>query len=183
LNNNGAYFGGIGRMKLNKSLAEWQKDKLLSILPLGCDRATACKYVGATLAQFQAEIKRDPDFAQAVARAEAEVDLRHLGNVQKASRDEKNWRTSVWWLERRARERSADAKALSEVDLIELLDEVARAITAEIQDEELQRRVIERLLESLAKREELAAISLAVDQTTSTDSAEIFDPTSAQKSQ
>lgn len=151
-------------MNVKRSLTSRQKSKILSMLPLGGDRATVCKYVGATLAQLQAEMKRDPQFAQDVVSAEAAVDLKHFGNVQKASQDEKNWRTSVWWLERRARQQSSDADPLANPSLMELLDELALAITAEVKDEELQRRVIERLLESLAKRDELAAHSLARQQ-------------------
>jgi hypothetical protein len=151
-------------MKAKRALTSSQKAKLLKHLPLGGDRATVCKFVGATLAQLHAEMKRDPDFAQAVVQAEAAVDLKHFGNVQKASQDEKNWRTSVWWLERRARQQSSDADPLANPSLMELLDELALAITAEVKDEELQRRVIERLLESLAKRDELAAHSLARQQ-------------------
>jgi hypothetical protein len=169
-------------MNINQPLTSGQKENLLGILPLGCDRATACKYVGATLPQLQAEMKRDRDFAQSVARAEAGVDLRHLRVVQKASEEENNWRPSAWWLERRARAQSADGHESSDARLIELLDELALAITTEIQDEELQRRVIERLLQTLADSEDLAAHSLPVEQASSvsTESPHLASPQDAQ---
>ena len=48
---------------------------------------------------------RDADFAAEVRRAEAPVELSHMRNVQNAAQDGKNWRASVWWLERRSPER------------------------------------------------------------------------------
>ncbi len=157
-------------------ITDFQKQKLLGILPLGCDRPTACKHIGVTPAQLAAELKRDPDFAKSVAHAESEIDLRHLGNLLKASLDEKNWRTSAWWLDRRARQQSADDRAFTPTLVAELLDELSIAITTEIDDPALQRRVIERLLDSLSRREQLADLTLPIDPIPPSDST---DPTPA----
>jgi hypothetical protein len=124
-----------------------ERTQVIDYLMTGADLASVCRYAGVTLIQLRLEMKRDPDFARAVARAEAKVEILQMNNVIKASHDEKNWRTSVWWLERRTRERqAAEDRALSESDVIELLDALARIVVDEVPDAAAQQRVIERLL-------------------------------------
>lgn len=140
-------------------LTDWQKSKFCSIVLLGCERSTACDYVGAVAAQFQAELELDPAFARAVARAEAEAELRHMGNVHRAAQDEKNWRTSVWWLEQRYQERAGATSSLTtDAHLAELVDDVAMAIVEEVPDVNVQRRLIERLRRILAGDEKSPGI-------------------------
>jgi hypothetical protein len=83
-----------------RTLDKLECEKLLQVIKLGCPSATAGKYVGLTREQLEALLLRDEDLSRAVLRAEAEAEVRHMGNVHKAAGDEKNWRTSVWWLER-----------------------------------------------------------------------------------
>lgn len=129
-----------------------QREQLLSYLRTGGDLATMCKYVGSTLVQLQRDMKRDPDFAQEVARAEAAVELTQMGNVLKAAKDEKNWRTSVWWIERRTRQRVGDSdRAVTEAHIVELVDELARLALKELPDPAAQRRFIEGLNDILTR--------------------------------
>ena len=51
----------------------------------------------------------EDSFARALNHAEARAELRHMANIHKASQDDKNWRTSVWWLEQRAAARAAQS--------------------------------------------------------------------------
>src|SRR5687767_4056742 len=78
-----------------------EQAKLMQVLQLGCPRSTAAKYVGLSGEQLEALLRADEQLTREVLRAEAEAEVRHMGNVHKASKDEKNWRTSVWWLEQR----------------------------------------------------------------------------------
>jgi hypothetical protein len=132
-------------MPTDEPLTPWQKAKICSIVLLGCDRSTACRYVGARPAQLQEELARDAAFESELLRAEAEAELRHMANVHKASLDEKNWRTSVWWLEQRAQARSAAAAGEGDAHVAQLIDDLAQAIVAEVRDVSVQRRLIERL--------------------------------------
>ena len=50
-------------------------------------------------------MQHDAEFVANVRRAEASVELSHMRNVQQAAKDKKDWRASVWWLERRSPER------------------------------------------------------------------------------
>jgi hypothetical protein len=134
-------------MNSEDRFTEWQRGKLCEVILLGCDRATACDYIGVTVVQLQQEMESDEKFEREVARSEAQAAMRHMGNVHKAAEDEKNWRTSVWWLERRAQARStSDPQAPSDAHVAELVDELAKIVVAVIVDAELQRRLIERLL-------------------------------------
>ena len=133
-------------------LTPTQREQLLDFLRTGGDLATVCKYVGATFIQLQRDMKRDPDFAQEVARAEAVVELNQMNNVLKAAKDEKNWRTSVWWIERRTRQRIGDSdQTVTEAHIVELIDAVARLVLDELPEPAVQRRFIERLNDILTR--------------------------------
>jgi hypothetical protein len=128
-------------------LTEWQRRKLCDVILLGCDRATACHYVSATPEQLRAEIASDEAFGRAVARAEAEAEVRHMGNVHTAAKSEKNWRTSVWWLERRYIQRQeSEGDGPTERHLRELVEAIGQAIVSEIADVDVQRRLLERIV-------------------------------------
>jgi hypothetical protein len=94
------------------------KDKLTAALQLGNTRETAAHAVRLTNEELLAEIERDPQLERDLRQAEAAAEVQHMRTVHKAAQDEKNWRSSVWWLERRDRQRSAAAKwGLSDVTM------------------------------------------------------------------
>lgn len=82
-----------------------QKAQVFGILSVGCDRETAANFVGCSLVDITRSMRNDTDFGTSVRRTEAACELYHMRNVHEAAKDEKNWRTSVWWLERKAPER------------------------------------------------------------------------------
>jgi len=134
---------------MDESLTELQKNKLCSLALLGCDRGTLCKYVGVSTDRLQREMQADADFARDLLHAEAEAEVRHMGNVHRASQDEKNWRTSVWWLERRAeneRDGVDDSPALAP-EVCAALEQLAEIVVAEVADrasrESLRRRLMQ----------------------------------------
>jgi hypothetical protein len=86
-------------------LTDEQKGQIYGILSVGCDRQTAAYFVGCSLADIRRAMEQDATFAAGVCRAEAGAELNHMRNVQQAAKDEKHWRASVWWLERRSPER------------------------------------------------------------------------------
>ena len=135
-------------MSTVERLTEWQRRKLCEVILLGCDRATACHYVSATPEQLQAEIARDEGFGRELVRAEAQAEVRHMGNVHTAAKNEKNWRTSVWWLERRGQERrETEGNGPTERHLRELVQAIGQAIVAEVADVAVQRRLLERIFQ------------------------------------
>lgn len=125
-----------------------QKREAALIVSLGCDLETAAKYVGATLRELWDEAESDTEFAGSLRRAEAGAELAHMRNVQQAARDVKQWRASVWWLERRAPERYARRDdAVGRRELLGLLGAVANAVADAVRDDADRRRVLDRLSE------------------------------------
>lgn len=92
-------------------LREDQRRQICSLLSAGCDRETATKCVGCSIADMQREMMRDASFAVDVQRAEGLSELTHIRALQKAAEDVKNWRVSIWWLERRSPKRFARRNA------------------------------------------------------------------------
>jgi hypothetical protein len=88
-------------------LSDDQQAQICGILSVGCDRQTAADYAGCSLADFRAQLQRDPRFQAVVRRAEAGAELSHMRNVQEVAREKKDWRASAWWLERHSPERFA----------------------------------------------------------------------------
>jgi hypothetical protein len=134
-------------MNTESRLTEWQRRKLCEVILLGCDRTTACHYVSATPGHLQAEIARDEAFGREVARAEAQAEVRHMGNIHSAAKSEKNWRTSVWWLERRDQRHDDEGDGPADRHLRELVQAIGQAIVAEIAEVAVQRRLLERIFQ------------------------------------
>ena len=135
-------------------LSDAQRQELRSILLIGCDRTTARNFLGLAPAELREALAGDDGLAELVARAEAAAELHHMRNVHGAAKDEKNWRASVWWLERRSPERFArrDAASWSPGELAEVLEELAAEIVAEIDDPDVRRRMVDRLLAVTSKQ-------------------------------
>jgi hypothetical protein len=157
-------------MSKEEHLTDWQRAKLCEVILLGCDRTTACNYVGITAGQLADEMERDESFEREIVRSEAEAELQHMGNVHKAAKNEKNWRTSVWWLDRRSQDRSGGAGGSpTDEHVAELVDELARIVVEVIEDVALQGRLVDRLQQALAgadkavELDELAVCSAAPD--------------------
>jgi hypothetical protein len=91
--------------QISPVLTNEQKGRIYGILSVGCDRQTAADYIGCSLADIRSVMQHDSAFAKEVRRSEAEVEFNHMRNVQAIARDKKEWRASVWWLERRSPER------------------------------------------------------------------------------
>lgn len=128
-------------------LSEDEKRDVLLILSVGCDRATAASYVGRRPDELETAARSDAEFDAAIRRSEAGCELAHMRNVQQAARDERHWRASVWWLERRLPERYAkrEADAVGRRELMRFVSAAAAAIATAVQDEGDRHRVLERL--------------------------------------
>ena len=83
------------------AITDQQKDEFCAAISLGCDLETARKFQGWTQEQLSMALDGDPKFHQKLHRAEATAELTHVRNLNSAAAEPKNWRVSVWWLERR----------------------------------------------------------------------------------
>jgi hypothetical protein len=96
-------------------------------------------------------MEHDSAFAASVLRAEAGIELGHMRTIQQAAKDVKNWRTSAWWLERRAPERFGPRGA-GKVNLRQLKAFVGMLIDIlcqEFQNEEQRHRILARFDETV----------------------------------
>lgn len=130
-------------------LTNEQKAEVALIASVGCDRETAAMYVGCRLDELNDALRADAGFADQVRRAEAGCELAHMRCVQQASRDERHWRASVWWLERHrpARYARTDSDAVSKNQLVRFAGALAYDL-AEVLDDEHQRA---KALESITR--------------------------------
>ncbi len=88
-------------------LTDEQKAQVRGVLSAGCDWHTAAGFAGCSLTAIRRAMQSDPTFAKDVRRSIAGIELNHMHSIHKAKEDPKNWRASVWWLERHAPERFA----------------------------------------------------------------------------
>jgi hypothetical protein len=148
------------RQAAGRTLDASERAKLLQVVQLGCPRSTAAKFVGLTGEQLEGLLRQDEQLTREVLRAEAEAEVRHMGNVHKASSDEKNWRTSVWWLEHRGLgvvgARGTD-EGFSEA-VLAALDRFAELIVAEIPDLMRRQLLLTKLLHIAVESVEPATI-------------------------
>ncbi len=123
-----------------------QQGQVYGILSVGCDRETAANYIGCSLADLVRAMRQDAEFGASVRRTEAATELSHMRTVQNAAKDEKNWRASVWWLERRSPERygSRSAGAVTTRHLKAYLTIVGESLHNDIRNAEDRERVMAR---------------------------------------
>lgn len=146
-------------------LTDDQRREALLIASVGCDRETAAKYVGCNLQQLNATVYGEPEFAEQLRRAEAGCELAHMRNIQQAARDERHWRASVWWLERRLPDRYArrDAGAISRRELAGFLSRLSADLAGLLRDAGDRDRVLEKLKEAGESLEDPLLIEQSVD--------------------
>jgi hypothetical protein len=127
-------------------LSNEQQAQVCGVLSVGCDRQTAADYLGCSLADIRRAMQSDSAFAASVRRAEASVELMHMRNVQELAKDKKDWRASVWWLERRAPERFARrAGAVTARQLKAFVALLTGAIQEDVRCDEDRARLVARL--------------------------------------
>ena len=127
-------------------ITETQQQDICRIVLKGCDRETACAYVDCTQPELRETLSENEEFGRRLRRSEAEAELRHMERIEAASKDEKNWRVSVWWFERRSPERFARRAATVTVsDVNQVIDQLEVLIAEEIKDATERQRLLTRL--------------------------------------
>lgn len=104
-----------------------RRKTILTALRAGNTRKASCAYAGVSEDTFALMLKRHSDFADAVEKAEADAEVRHVANIAKAA-GEGVWTASAWWLERRRHE---DWGRRDKVEILATVRELARAAGAD----------------------------------------------------
>ncbi|MCA9237527.1 MAG: hypothetical protein KDA44_18765 [Planctomycetales bacterium] len=134
-------------------LTEQQQHELAALASMGCDRQTGCHYVGCTAGELLRTLHARPEFAARLLRSEASAEVTHMRCVHDAVKEGKQWRASVWWLERRAPDRFArkPTASLTTDELQAAIEQLTAAIAEEIADPLLRQRVKDRLQQIAAE--------------------------------
>ncbi len=130
-------------------LTEEQKREATLVASLGCDRELIARYLGCEEIQLVETLAQDEEFRQAWQRAHATAELSHIRNIQQAAKDEKNWRASVWWLERNVPARYAK-RSLGEItrnEFVKLIRNVAEKIAGAVHQPDDRKRLLGKLAE------------------------------------
>lgn len=132
-----------------RKLTPEQKREVCTIAAVGCDRQIAARYLGCGPAELNAAIEADAQFARDLAQAEAGAELVHMKNLKEAAQEEKNWRASVWWLERRAPDRYGrrEAGSLTPRQVGQFVESLSQIIAEEVRDADDRDRLLQRLTE------------------------------------
>ena len=85
--------------RLSKRTPE-REQRLLTALAAGNTRQAACHYAAISDETFARWQRSSVEFVDAVKKAEADAEVRHVANIAKAAQDGQ-WQASAWWLERR----------------------------------------------------------------------------------
>ena len=85
-----------------KPISEIKQREILALLSVGCSRRTAARYVNCIQKAIDELAQTNPDFAEKLRRAEANLEIESIKNMFNAAKQEKNWRASAWLLERKS---------------------------------------------------------------------------------
>jgi len=118
----------------SQNILNEETKEFCAIISLGCDHETACKYLGWSTVRLRRELRLNTSFVKQLARAEATPEINHMRNLRNAAQDEKHWRTSVWWLERRAPERYGrrSPEVITTDQLQQVIEQLADVIVDEV---------------------------------------------------
>jgi hypothetical protein len=136
---------------MNKStLDEFKKRDICRILACGGTRLMAAQYAGCSVRTIHNTAKRDPLFAEQLAKTELSPEFAFLKNIIDAVKEEKNWRAATWALERMYPERYARRRPETIPvghlrDVVDYLVEKAMEKTPENQNRKALRATLKKL--------------------------------------
>jgi hypothetical protein len=128
-------------------LTDEHKGQICGVLSVGCDWQTAANFVGCSVLDIRRTMRQDSQFAASVHRAEAGTELSHMRTIQQAAKDPKNWRASVWWLERHSPERfgARGAGVVTARQLKAFMAILADVMREDVQSDSDRQKIIARL--------------------------------------
>ena len=77
-----------------------KQSEICAVLAVGGSRAMAADFVGCHPRTISRTEKRDPKFAQRLARTEVSPEIKFIKNICDAADEKKYWRAAAWALER-----------------------------------------------------------------------------------
>jgi hypothetical protein len=124
-----------------------KKNTILSLLTVGCSRTTAAHYVNCDPKTIYNTARRDPEFADRLARAENSSEFTYLARILKAGDEPRYWRSAAWALERmfpdRFGARSPDSVTPQQLSV--LINQLMEMLVEEVPVAMYRKKIIERL--------------------------------------
>ncbi len=138
------------------TLNDEQRREIPAMLMVGLSRARAADYIGCTPEELYEFSQIDETFAAALRRAEATAELAHLRAVHEACKDPKNWRASLWMLERRYPDRygKRPPNVVTHEQLNDIIKQMAEIILEETPDDEQREKILRRVELLVASRQD-----------------------------
>lgn len=124
------------------------RDTIAATLAMGCDLRMAAWVVGRAPAEVKAFIEEDKTFLRDVQKGNALFDYKHLKHLDEAAKDKKNWRVSMWLLERLRPEKyeKQRPRTIKESQLMPLLKSLAEALVEGVADEAAREALFDRVM-------------------------------------
>lgn len=128
-------------------MTETQRKQLVGTLQLGCPMETATEFAGVEQQDVHAEMLSNPTFTKEVLQSQATPEIVHMRGVREAAKDVKNWRASVWWLERCLPQKYGRRQpgTVTEDEFEKFIAELVELVDSEVRDRHDQQRLIEKI--------------------------------------
>ena len=134
-----------------RKLTSKQKKEVLAFLSVGCSRAAAARCIRISPYMLNREMSEQPQFAEDIAKAEEGIEIFFLSRIRNAAQKEQHWRAAAWVLERRFPQRYGNKKPenLTAERVQKFMTSCLQIIDEELQNKELQTRILLRLSEEM----------------------------------
>jgi hypothetical protein len=128
-----------------RALDDAKRREICALISAGCGIEGAAKYVGCAASTIRREGVRNPEFGDALRRAQLSAELAPLQLMRGFAR--KYWRAAAWLLERTNPQRFAkqNVRFLKPEQLNEYTEIMGAIIRDEIHDDDTRLRVVRRL--------------------------------------
>lgn len=164
MDSNGHELNGkaVGRLGAGDDLGfdKSTRDTIGAMLGIGCDLRTAAWAVGRSPAEVKRLLAEDPELLHAVQKGGAIFEYKHLQHLDEAAKDKKNYRVSMWLLERLRPDtyEKQRPRTIKENQLMPLLKSLADALVEGVGDEEARGKLIERVKETAEDLDPMGAL-------------------------
>jgi hypothetical protein len=124
------------------------RDTIAAMLGIGCDLSTAARVVGRSPAEVKALLGEDKTFLRDVEKYGSLFEGKHLKHLDKAAEDKKNYRVSMWLLERLRPDKyeKQRPRTIKESQLMPLLKSMAEMLVDGVEDEAAREALFDRVM-------------------------------------
>lgn len=119
------------------------KAQLCALISTGCSRYRAAAAIGCAPKTVRDALRRDPEFAAAMSRAEVKQEIVLLKRIDDASKAPLHWRAASWLLERNHPDRYGKRApgTMTPAQVAAVLSQFADILTRGIRDAQDRRKV------------------------------------------